>query len=644
MRARGRAGGKKRCSGRKKGVDMAGRRAGSERAGCCPTDWFRDESGYTTLGAACAILAACSLAFFCAWASRSYSRAAGVQAVADAAALAAENEVAEFVIAVRVADAVLLSMSLTGLSLVGVGTVCCCVPPVASAGKGLIDTGARILEKRDDVAKSAQKSLSAMQDALPAAALLQAESLVQENAEELGGNAIGYVELVPSTGEEISIGESGPARSAADEASEKSDYIAEAAQKASEANERADEALNEGYLHDCGNVPGYCMYERADKLTALSPLENPMHHSVNTWSFSVALERAQAYYQFRAAHEKPQGDSIEEQARSALRTQFYEFASAEVDKGHVYEGEGSAPDIEFPLLPSNTSEMKETDLYTEAAYPVAGGKLHAWSGCPEATDSSGFGSLAQQDAGLYGVCSVCDFDAVSLGKVAAASTSIENGFEYHYEKVAKAAQAYEEAAGEAFVSENAAKEGAQGVFDKISEAFGELAGSRIEAYPPGRFGALAAVAFDADDEGTVPFVSAAQRIGSYAAVSAAVLAEDQDEDVLSSLLDGIADEIGPPLSDAGTGVLSLWNSMLEAYSSGVDGLVGGVEKLIDDIPLIGSTGLGNWASDALKEAIESAGLESASTASAKPFVSNTIHVAQQGEGPISQAILATKGG
>ena len=117
-----------------------------------PTEWFRDESGYTTLGAACAILAACSLAFFCAWFSRSYSRAAGVQAVADAAALAAENEVAEFVIAVRVADATLLSMSLTGLTLVGVGTICCCVPPAASAGKTLIDPGTRILEKRDDFA------------------------------------------------------------------------------------------------------------------------------------------------------------------------------------------------------------------------------------------------------------------------------------------------------------------------------------------------------------------------------------------------------------------------------------------------------------------------------------------------------------
>ena len=609
-----------------------------------PTEWFRDESGYTTLGAACAILAACSLAFFCAWFSRSYSRAAGVQAVADAAALAAENEVAEFVIAVRVADATLLSMSLTGLSLVGVGTICCCVPPTASAGKTLIDTGTRILEKRDDVAEAARKTLSAMQDALPAAALLQAETLVQENAEELGGNAVAYAELVPSTGEEISIGDVQSARSAAEEARDKSDQISEAAQKASEAQERADEALNEGYLHDCGNAPGYCMYERADKLAMLPSSENPMFHSVNTWSFSVALERARAYYRFRSVHETPEGESLEEQVKSALRVRFYEFASEELDKGYVCEGEGSAPDIEFPLLPSNTSEMKETSLYTEVVYPVANGNLHAWSGCPEAAGSSALGSLAQQDEGLYGVCPTCGFDAVSLGKVAAASTSIENGFEYHYEKVAKAARNYEEAAGEAFVAEHAAKEGAQGVFDKISEALGELAGSRIEAYPPGRFGALAAIAFDAEKEGDVPFVSVAQQTGSFAAVSAAVLAEDQEEDVLSSLLDGIANEVGPPLSDAAPAVLSLWNSMLEAYAAGTDGLLGAVEKLIDSIPLVGSTGLGTWASGALKDGIESAGLEPANTSSAKPFVSNTVHVAQRGDGVVARAILAAKGG
>ena len=40
-------------------------------------DLFRDESGFTTLGAALAILLSCSLLFFGLWTSRSLSRAAG---------------------------------------------------------------------------------------------------------------------------------------------------------------------------------------------------------------------------------------------------------------------------------------------------------------------------------------------------------------------------------------------------------------------------------------------------------------------------------------------------------------------------------------------------------------------------------------
>ena len=54
-------------------------------------DLFRNESGFTTLGAALAILLSCSLLFFGLWTSRSLSRAAGVQAVADSCALAAEK-------------------------------------------------------------------------------------------------------------------------------------------------------------------------------------------------------------------------------------------------------------------------------------------------------------------------------------------------------------------------------------------------------------------------------------------------------------------------------------------------------------------------------------------------------------------------
>lgn len=609
------------------------------------TDWFRGRDGFTTFGSACAILAACALAFACVWTVRTQSRAAGVQAVADAAALAAQNEVAEFVIAVRVADACLLSMSLTGLALVGAGTACCCVPASAAVGKSLIETGTRILDKRDDVAKTAQKALSAAQDGLPAVAQAQAQIVIRENAGSLGADAVGYVELAPLQGVPVSIGDPAASHDAADAAQDRSDEIAESAAEAQEAREEAQAALEKGYLHDCGNTPGYCMRERADTLAGMPAAQNPMYHSVNTWSFEAALKRAQAYYPYRAATETPAGSGVDEQARSALRTKFYEFAAREVAKGRAVDDGESVPDISFPLLPKNTAEMKQTSLYTDKAYPVAHGCLHAWEGCPGTQRSvEGYGSLAEQDAGAYGVCETCAFDAVSLGKVAAASSSIDNGFEYHYRKVAEAADEYVAALERAVPAESAAKDAVSEVFDRLGDALGELGSCRIEAYPPGRFGALAAIALDMQDEAAVPFVSAAHDAGSYAAISACVLGEDPEEDVLSSLLDGIVDDIGPPLSDAGPAVLSLWASMVKAYSSGTEGFCEGMQGLIDSLPLIGSTGLGSWAAESLMGVLEASGLEPANTEAAKPFVANTEHVAAWGDGPVAEAIASVKGG
>ncbi|MDO4590107.1 MAG: hypothetical protein Q4B35_01750 [Slackia sp.] len=608
------------------------------------TEVFSRNGGFTTVGTACALLAACGLVFAGAFALRSQSRAAGVQAVADTAALAAQNEVAEFVIAARVADASLLSMSLTGLSLVGAGTVCCCVPPAAAAGKTMIETGRALIAKRDEMAKTATRLLSGLQDALPAAAALQAQGVISENADALHGAAIGHVELVPREGEPLECAPSKASQEAADAAASASDEIAAAAQEAARAREDADAALREGFLHDCGNAPGYCMYERADVLASLPASQNPLYHSAGAWSFSVALKRAQAYYPARAAVESPQDASVEEQARSALRKRFYEYASREVAKGYAHDDGKTAPDISLPMLPRNTEEMKKTTLYTDACFPVAGGVLHAWEGCPGASSgASGTGSLAEQDAGAYGTCAECGLDAVAMGKVAAASSSIENGFEYHYRIVAQAARTYCDAMARALPAEEGAKEASQGVFDGIVAALEEVGSSRIEAFPPGRYGSLCAVAFDAEGEGDVSFARTPQQLGSFASVSSAVLAEDAQEDVLSSLLDGVVDRIGPPLSDAGPAVLGVWSSMVKAYSSGAEGLCEGLEGLLSSVPLLGSDRLGSWASDTLMEMMEAAGLEPADVDAPKPFIANSEHVARRGDGPVAEAVCALKG-
>ena len=65
-----------------------------------------DEEGLTTAGMAVALLLVLALVFSSAQVYRVNAAAADIQEVADAAALAAENPVAEFMVAVRLCDAV----------------------------------------------------------------------------------------------------------------------------------------------------------------------------------------------------------------------------------------------------------------------------------------------------------------------------------------------------------------------------------------------------------------------------------------------------------------------------------------------------------------------------------------------------------
>lgn len=78
--------------------------------------FIRDEEGLTTAGMAVALLVSLSLLFSATQVYRINTLSAEVQEVADAAALAAENQVAEFMIAVRVVDGAVLSMTLLGIT------------------------------------------------------------------------------------------------------------------------------------------------------------------------------------------------------------------------------------------------------------------------------------------------------------------------------------------------------------------------------------------------------------------------------------------------------------------------------------------------------------------------------------------------
>lgn len=94
-------------------------------------DAFHDEEGMTTVGMVLALLVTLALVFSAGQAYRVGSASSEVQNVADAAALAAQNEVGEFMIVVRVCDAAVLSLSLTSLVATGLGVAALCTPSTA---------------------------------------------------------------------------------------------------------------------------------------------------------------------------------------------------------------------------------------------------------------------------------------------------------------------------------------------------------------------------------------------------------------------------------------------------------------------------------------------------------------------------------
>lgn len=607
--------------------------------------FFRDEEGSTTAGMAIALLITLSLLLSASQVYRINTLAAEVQDVADAAALAAENQVAEFMIAVRVVDGAVLSMSLLGIVSYGLGVVGLCVPPAADLGSKLISAAQKILDARDAFATRAAASLNELQRALPFMAAASAAAVASANGSDGGGyHAVAL--LLPAEGATIATGSNGAESVLEVSVGEEKDALAEAAARAEEATRRAQEAKERAYRRDCGDNPSYCMYERAAHLAGLSGSDNPLYHSVDAWSFTTARDRALAYYQARLMGERPESDAAEEKARSALRKDFYAYAIAQLRATNLHETPTSL-EGSFPRFPRNLDQLRATTLYTTAKYPVdVEGELpvmHAWEGCPGLGLVEYYDSVRAWEAGEFAVCEECKFTASALGSVASASTSIDNGFEHHYDAVAQAADDYREALREAAPLAESAKMGAQGLFDKVVEALRGTFSMRIDAAPPGATGCIAlAVAPAGTEVPSTPFVDANARLGARVAVSAATLLEDGTEgaSVIGNVLDGL--EGGGAATGAARIVLSCWGSMLDAYGSGQDSLIEGVEEALDQLPLIGSAGLGSWASETLRDTLESVGLEPADTSPLKPVLAQTAAVASADGGEYAMRFLSVR--
>ncbi len=589
-----------------------------------------DEGGYTTVAVAVALLVSLALVFSAASAQWLTSRSAQVQEVADAAAMAGANSVAAHTTVAQTLDACVLSMGLTGIVACGAGFVASCVPALASVGERLASSGTQILDTRRDFAKSAATGLQKLESALPALVVANSASCVLANSGEgisYGGCAVPYPQQSQS---DFSAFDADVDDSSAEELAEQMRGLA-AEEKA--AKKAADEARGRGWRADCGNSPSYCMYQRASSLAGLSEAENPYFATAEEWTFGAALERARAYYAARFDSCVVSGSNGEELTDAACRRAFYGFALGKVRAGSYVEAADGSVAIDFPSLPHNTDETRETELYTDCVWPCSaeeGGRvLHSDMACPGATGGYvGEASLAELEAGGVLPCDSCGMDVGSMGSTAAASTSIENGFEHWWREVVEASKDYQEARNREVETKKKLKEKASEGSDFFSRAIDVLSVARPRLCPPGAYGCVAVVARDSGtsvpSELTASFVSSMQ-LPAGAAVSAATLAPDSstaENNVLASFFDGLAanESLVGGLMD---GVAALWGRLLVGYGSAYGSVGDAGGEFLDKLDGVLGGSVGAWLKGKLADVMKAARLEPVDMRLKKPVLANT---------------------
>ena len=602
-------------------------------------DLFIEDGAYTTLSSAVVILVVLTLLFSSAAAIWSMSRAGDTQAAADSGALAGANVVASYHTAATVVDASILSLGLAGFATIGTGLVAILIPGAELAAGDMVDTGIEIIKTRNKFAKSASKGLQKIETALPYLVAARATQAVSAQDTE-GATYTGTALAVPRTSESDFVALEGSEIST-DVIKDTSKDLECAADELQKASEETAKAKERAWLADCGGSDPAsvgscsCMWERARSLAKLSDIENPHYASSVTWEPQVALDRAKAYYRLRLANEAPQGSSVETKAESAARKAFYTYASAEVNRAYITE-DGDRTTSYIPLLPRNTDEVRATELYTDAAWPTStnDGKtyLHYGTSCPNYKKGTpgGLASVAAYDG--QDKCNRCHFGVSSLGAVAAPSTSIENGFEYHFDRFKDALKKYVECRNKELELMCQTEDEADRAGNAFDEAIKALSGERPRIAPPGRNGVVAFAvsgAISSPDELSSSF-NAAVRLGERGAISAAVLAPDDataQNNVLSRFFSTLEERSGG-VAGVLDGVMDVWGRLLVGYGDiqgSADELMG---EMIDGLGG-GSGALGSiasWLGDTVSASVAALGLEPCDLRLRKPVLTDTANV------------------
>lgn len=602
-------------------------------------DLFIEDGAYTTLSSAVVILVVLTLLFSSTAAVWSMSRAGDTQVAADSGALAGANVVSSYHTAATVVDASILSLGLAGFATIGTGLVAILIPGAELAAGDMVDTGIEIIKTRNKFAKSASKGLQKIETALPylvAARATQAVSAQDSDGVTYTGTAL----AVPRTSESDFVALEGSEIST-DAIKDTSKDLERAADELQKASEETAKAKERAWLADCGgSVPASvgscsCMWERARSLAKLLGEQNQHYASSVSWEPQVALDRAKTYYRQRLADEKPQGSSVETKAESAARKAFYTYASTEVNRAYVTE-DGDEVTSYIPLLPRNADEVRATELYTDAAWPTSAidGKtyLHYGTSCPNYKKGvpGGLASVADYDG--QDKCNRCHFGVSSLGAVAAPSTSIENGFEYHFDRFKDALEDYVECRNKELELMRQTEDEADRAGNAFDQAIKALSGERPRIAPPGRNGVVALAvsgAISSPDELNSSF-NTAVRLGDRGAISAAVLAPDDataQNNVLSRFFSTLEERSGG-VAGVLDGVMDVWGRLLVGYGD----IQGSADELMDEMidDLGGDSGaLGSialWLGDTVSASVAALGLEPCDLRLRKPVLTDTANV------------------
>ena len=602
-------------------------------------DLFIEDGAYTTLSSAVVILVVLTLLFSSTAAIWSMSRAGDTQAAADSGALAGANVVASYHTAATVVDASILSLGLAGFATIGTGLVAILIPGAELAAGDMVDTGIEIIKTRNKFAKSASKGLQKIETALPYLVAARATQAVSAQDTE-GATYTGTALAVPKTSESDFVALEGSEIST-DVIKDTSKDLERAADELQKASEETAKAKERAWLADCGGSDPAsvgscsCMWERARSLAKLSDIENPHYASSVTWEPQVALDRAKAYYRLRLANEAPQGSSVETKAESAARKAFYTYASAEVNRAYITE-DGDRTTSYIPLLPRNTDEVRATELYTDAAWPTStnDGKtyLHYGTSCPNYKKGTpgGLASVAAYDG--QDKCNRCHFGVSSLGAVAAPSTSIENGFEYHFDEFKGALEDYVECRNKELELMRQTEDEADRAGNAFDEAIKALSGERPRIAPPGRNGVVALAvsgAISSPDELNSSF-NTTVRLGDRGAISAAALAPDDataQNNVLSRFFSTLEERSGG-VAGVLDDVMDVWGRLLVGYGD----IQGSADELMDEMidDLGGDSGalgsIASWLGDTVSASVAALGLEPCDLRLRKPVLTDTANV------------------